>query len=189
MERFDHVVVGAGLIGAAATRALSESESAVAVIGPEEPKQPLQHRGVFASHYDQGRITRLIGRDPLYSKLAALAIARYPEIEAGSGIRFHSPVGMLIAFSPTVPDGHMKRPLDTAREMGREFTLYEAFDRSWRNAFPYLDFPESYRVIHEPAPAGYINPREMVRAQLEMATTQGGHADRRDGDEGDTRRW
>lgn len=173
MESFDYAVVGKGLIGSAAASALSETEGSVAVVGPDEPRQPRQHRGVFASHYDQGRITRLIGRDVLYSRLAELAIDRYAEIEAGSGIRFHSPVGMIIAETPTVPDGHMKRPLATARELARQFTLYEPPDRSWKGSFPFFDFPASYRLIHEPAPAGFINPRAMVSAQLKIAETNG----------------
>lgn len=173
MRVFDFAVVGKGLIGSAAARYLSGRGGHVAVIGPDEPKRPAVHRGVFSSHYDQGRITRLIGRDPVYSKLAELAINQYSTVEEISGIRFHFPVGMLIAHAPHVPDGHMQDPLGTARSLGRRFALYDYGDRSWKDAFAYLDFPESYGVIHEPAPAGYVNPREMIRAQLTCAERNG----------------
>ena len=173
MSKFDFAVIGKGLIGSAAARYLSRDGARVVVIGPDEPTQPRAHRGVFSSHYDQGRITRLIGRDPVYSKLSEMAIEQYGAIERESELRFHFPVGMLIAQAPHVPDGHMKDPLGTARALNRTFTLYEVGNRSWRETFPYFDFPEDYSVIHEPAPAGYINPREMIRAQLACASRSG----------------
>ena len=94
----DHevIVIGAGLIGAAAARHLSEAGLQVTLIGPDEPAEPDRHEGVFASHYDQGRLTRLIGRDPIYSKLAEHAIAEYAALESASGVTFHHPVGSLV---------------------------------------------------------------------------------------------
>jgi len=173
MSVFDFAIIGKGLVGSATARYLSRGEGSVVVIGPDEPPNPGLHRGVFSSHYDQGRITRLIGRDSVYSKLAELAIEQYANIEDSSGVRFHFPVGMLIAQAPHVDDGHMKDPLATARALGRRFTLYEIGDRTWKSSFPFFDFPEGYSVIHEPAPAGYINPRDMIRAQLTCADRDG----------------
>jgi glycine/D-amino acid oxidase-like deaminating enzyme len=173
MSEFDYAVIGKGLIGSAAARYLSESGQRVLVVGPDEPKTPLAHQGVFASHYDQGRITRLIGRDAVYSKLAERAIDQYGALEASTNVRFHFPVGTLIAQTPDVSDGHMRDPLGTARRLRRRFTFFERGDRSWKDSFPFLDFPAPYSVIHEPAPAGYINPRDMIRAQLACAIRQG----------------
>jgi len=173
---FDCAVIGKGLIGGAAARYLARAGARVLLLGPDEPDKPmLRNRpwSVFSSHYDEGRITRLIGRDRVYSKLAELAIEQYAELESESGTRFHYPVGMLVAEAPHVPDGHMKNPLATARALGRRFELYEASDRSWKDQFPFLDFPETYRVIHEPAPAGYINPRALIRAQLAVSAATG----------------
>ena len=175
LDAFDFAVVGKGLIGSAALRYLSTTGGSGVIIGPDEPKVPAEHQGVFASHYDEGRITRLIGRDRIYSKLAERAIEQYATIESVSGIRFHYPVGMLIVQAPHIADGHMKDPLGTARALGRKFTLYEVGDRSWKERFPDLEFPETYSVIHEPAPAGYINPRALIRAQLAIASKEGVH--------------
>jgi sarcosine oxidase len=36
----------------------------VVVLGPDEPAHRAAHTGVFASHYDEGRITRVVDRDP-----------------------------------------------------------------------------------------------------------------------------
>ena len=51
------MVVGCGLFGSAATRHLSERTDGVVCIGPKEPKNRQDHNGVFASHYDEGRMT------------------------------------------------------------------------------------------------------------------------------------
>ncbi len=51
---FDTIVVGAGLIGAAAVRHLSlshQEDQRIAIIGPEEPSGWEDHTGVFGSHY------------------------------------------------------------------------------------------------------------------------------------------
>ena len=170
---FDYIVVGKGLIGSAAARVLSGMAPRVAVVGPDEPEDQSRHDGVFASHYDQGRLTRLIARNPIYSKVSERAINNYPYLEEASGIRFHFPVGALTAITPDVPDGHVKSPIETARRLHREHTLYEMGDRSWRTKFPYIDFPDNYSVLFEPAPAGYVNPRDLLRAQLTIGEANG----------------
>jgi len=53
-------VIGRGLIGSAAARHLAKAGHAVTLIGPDEPADRKAHRGVFASHYDEGRITRAL---------------------------------------------------------------------------------------------------------------------------------
>jgi sarcosine oxidase len=67
----------------------------------------------------------------------------------------------------------MRDPLGTARALRREFDFFDRGDRSWKKSFPFLDFPDEYSVIHEPAPAGYINPRDLIRAQLSCASQNG----------------
>lgn len=54
-ETFDFVVVGKGMMGAAAARYLALSGARVALVGPDEPADRTTHDGVFASHYDNGR--------------------------------------------------------------------------------------------------------------------------------------
>lgn len=170
----DVAVVGKGLIGSAAARYLASAGERVLLVGPDEPRNPAQHRGVFSSHYDQGRLTRLIGRNPIFARLAERSIERYGEIEAESGIRFHFPVGGLIVETPDASGGPMQEdPLGTARTLGRRFTLYDYGDRSWRSRYPFFELGERCRVIDEPAPAGYINPRELVAAQVRLASRAG----------------
>ena len=55
-ESFDFIVVGKGMMGAAAARHLALSGARVALIGPDEPTDWANHTGAFSSHYDNARI-------------------------------------------------------------------------------------------------------------------------------------
>jgi sarcosine oxidase len=46
-ESFDFIVVGKGMMGAAAARHLALSGAKVALIGPDEPTDWANHTGVF----------------------------------------------------------------------------------------------------------------------------------------------
>jgi sarcosine oxidase len=76
VERFKTIVVGRGMMGAAAARYLALAGDEVAVIGPDEPRDWPRHDGVFASHYDEARITRTIDSDPVWALMANRSIAR-----------------------------------------------------------------------------------------------------------------
>lgn len=82
MPDFKYIVVGAGMMGAAAARHLSAQTDGVALIGPDEPADRKTHNGVFSSHYDEARITRGFDGDPVWAELAQRSIRRYAEIEA-----------------------------------------------------------------------------------------------------------
>ena len=99
MAIYDIAVIGKGLVGSAALRHLTLNcpELNVCVIGPDEPRNRKTHVGVFSSHYDQGRITRVLDPSPLWGKLARESIARYPLIESASGLQFHYRAGCLRA--------------------------------------------------------------------------------------------
>ncbi|HCV71662.1 MAG TPA: FAD-dependent oxidoreductase, partial [Agrobacterium sp.] len=93
---FKYIVVGRGMMGAAAARHLAENTEGVALIGPGEPADIKSHPGVFASHYDEARITRTIDGDADWALLANRSIARYTDIAARSGVEFYAPVGCLM---------------------------------------------------------------------------------------------
>ncbi|HEX7921421.1 MAG TPA: FAD-dependent oxidoreductase, partial [Bradyrhizobium sp.] len=88
-------VIGRGLIGAAAARHLSKMGHDVALIGPDEPADFSRHDGVFGSHYDEGRITRVYDPQPFWRQMNRAAIARYGEIAAESGVDFYREAGAL----------------------------------------------------------------------------------------------
>lgn len=169
MDTFDVVVVGKGLMGAAAARHLARAGVSVALVGPDEPGEHRTHAGVFASHYDSGRITRTIDADPDWALLARRSIARYGEIEAESGIRFYAEVGCLIA----APEGStaMARTVEASGRVGAQACLLDA--TALAAAFPALRFPGEYAALHEARGAGTIDPRALVAAQARLAAAAG----------------
>ena len=167
---FEIIVVGKGLIGSAAFRYLSAKVGNVALVGPNEPVDWQQHQGVFASHYDQGRLTRILDVDPIWAQLAQRSLATYAEIEQRSGIQFHFPVTGL----RVVADGSSRiAAIETVgAELDVDYRRLTAAEAKTR--FPFFDFPTDAQILWEKAPAGYINPRRMVAAQMSLAEGQGG---------------
>ncbi|HRW10756.1 MAG TPA: FAD-dependent oxidoreductase, partial [Caldilineaceae bacterium] len=171
---YEYIVVGNGLMGSAAARYLSQWSDRVALIGPGEPADHSRHNGVFSSHYDEGRLAHKHSQDPIWSAISHEAVRTYPTLQAQSGVQFHGPVGRVIANRLTAEE--RQRLLDwiaAVDPVGKELRLYDATDRSWQQRFPFLDFPEDYSLLHELAPAGYVNPRAMLRAQNIVAQQQG----------------
>lgn len=167
--RFDVAVIGNGLIGAAATRYLSAAGLRVAGIGPGEPADWRTHQGVFASHYDEGRITRIIDPDPVWARLGKRAIAAYGEIEAQSGIKFHYAATCLrVSPDVTAPGDTFLRAEQVGRELDAALTL-EREDEGLNEIFPFLRFPVGSLALWERGGAGYVNPRQLVQAQLTIA--------------------
>ena len=107
---YKYIVIGKGMIGSAAARHLAERTDRVALIGPDEPRDPATHDGAFADHYDEGRITRILDPHLVWAKLARESIRRYRDMESRSGIAFYHEVGQLSvgpldrAVSEYVPD-------------------------------------------------------------------------------------
>jgi glycine/D-amino acid oxidase-like deaminating enzyme len=156
-----------GLVGAAALRHLSSTGRRCVGIGPTEPLDWSTHRGVFASHYDSGRITRRLDKRREWAVLAARAIDAYPDIEARSGIRFHHPVGVVMA---DVDAERLSAVVAVGRALGVDFHTYqpgEAFEDDR------ISVPTGSTVLREPSPGGFIDPRRMLAAQLAICGQQG----------------
>ena len=170
MAIYDLAVIGKGLIGSAAIRHLTVTcpELTVCVIGPDEPSNRKKHIGVFSSHYDQGRITRVLDPSPLWGKLARESIARYPLIESTSGLLFHHRVGCLRATD--IP----KRILEIDDCAARYEPPYQRLDAAdCLERYPYLSFSDEFVAWDEQGEAGYINPRQLIEAQLQAAEAKG----------------
>lgn len=169
---FKYIVVGRGLMGAAAARHLARETDGVAVIGPDEPFDKKTHTGVFASHYDEGRITRTIDPDRDWALLANRSIARYREIERESGISFYTSAGCLVVGPARGgADDYIARTVDAAASLGADTTLVD--DADLKRRFPYFSFPAGSEGVHEATGAGYISPRNLVRAQSAAAEKAG----------------
>lgn len=163
------VVIGRGLIGSAATRHLAESTDGIVCVGPDEPKSRQEHNGVFASHYDEGRMTRRVDPVPEWSITAAHSIERYRDLENRSGIRFYSAVGYLGLDHPG-----SSYNADCAKIGETQGANVARLDATMiRSRHPYLCVPDDADGLVENSGAGYISPRRMVEAQTLLAEAAG----------------
>lgn len=166
-QRYDVAVVGVGLVGSAALRHLTLLGARAIGVGPAEPANWDHHDGVFASHYDSGRITRQIDRQREWADLAIRSISQYQQLTELTGIDFHHPVGTLWA-----DEDH-----DRVHEIGRISTMLDIECQVDETSCPVTvhgyRLPGGAAYAYEPAPAGYVDPRRMLAAQLEAATSAG----------------
>jgi sarcosine oxidase len=169
---YEYLVIGKGLLGAAAARHLSAVSPSVALIGPDEPADRASHQGIFGSHYDEGRITRILDPQRIWALLAQRSIARYREIEARSGVPFYHEVGHLaVGPEPTGPDDYVTRVQAVGTALGVEYDTYT--DAALAEHFPYLAFEPGSVGMYQPHTAGHVSPRAQVRAQATIAQQQG----------------
>ena len=170
-QRYEFCVIGRGMIGAAAARHLARAGASVALVGPDEPEVKETHTGVFASHYDEGRITRITDPNPVWALLAAASIARYPEIEADGGVHFYGEVGNLTFTSEAVGMAHVERVAANGEAAGAEVERLDP--PSMAAAFPSLRFPGAVGGVLQRRSAGYVSPRRLVEAQSRGAERHG----------------
>ncbi|MBL4769382.1 MAG: FAD-dependent oxidoreductase [Rhodobacteraceae bacterium] len=172
LKSFDVIVVGAGMMGSAAARHLALMGKDVALIGPAEPEHKASHTGVFASHYDQARITRALDTRADWSRFAMQSIARYSEIERASEHRFFHEVGSLMAGPE---GGEHSGFVQSCEQVGAAHLVdYDRLQGAKLAArFPYFRFPEGIVGLFEAKNAGYVNPRDHVQAQILAATRSG----------------
>lgn len=164
MEHYHSIVIGKGLVGAAIARHLSTDRS-VALIGPDEPID-YQHATVFASHYDEARVQRVLGKDEVWTRLNRDAALSYPLLEQQSGISFHHPVGCLYV-NPYGKDEYLNQQPSLSARLGlsaQQFPNAHAL----HHHFPHFHFPLDSVGIYETAPAGYIHPRKLIDAQTQL---------------------
>jgi sarcosine oxidase len=163
---YDAAVVGLGLIGAAALRHLAELGLSTVGIGPPEPAEWGSHPGVFASHYDSGRITRVLDDRYEWAELARRSMAAYPDLVARTGIAFHHPVGVLHATSDN-------RLVAETQAVGTALGVdFETGTAAELVTGPYR-LPRSLTALAEHGEAGHVDPRAMLRAQLAAAGDSG----------------
>ncbi|MBY5811938.1 NAD(P)/FAD-dependent oxidoreductase [Rhizobium leguminosarum] len=166
---FRFIVIGRGMMGAAAAKYLARQTDGVAVIGPDEPDDRKTHQGVFASHYDEGRITRTIDPDRNWALLANRSIDRYGEIAGDSGIDFYREVGCVVV-APTGGD-YLEKTRQAAVSLGVETSLLD--EQGLKAAFPFFAFPDGGAGVFEARGAGHISPRKLVKAQSLLAEKAG----------------
>ena len=169
---FKVIVIGRGMMGAAAARHLSAMTEGVALVGPREPVERKSHHGVFASHYDEARITRTFDDNMAWATFAGRSLDRYAEIEAKSGISFFTEAGCLFAGpAPQSGEGYLGRAIEVSAKLGVDFETLDA--HGLRERFPQFSLRPSFSGYFEKRRAGHINPRALVRAQASLAEAGG----------------
>ncbi|MDZ4713947.1 MAG: FAD-dependent oxidoreductase [Cytophagales bacterium] len=168
---FEYLVVGKGLIGAAAAKYLSTTgHGPVALVGPDEPVD-YSSASVFASHYDSTRVQRRVGKDAVWTRLNEESLAQYLALEEESGMHFQSQEGCLYVC-PEGMDSYLKSYSSLARDFKPQPRLINGVDLA--RDFPLYSFPSTARAVFETAPSGHINPRLLVMAQLAVFEKKGG---------------
>jgi sarcosine oxidase len=171
-KSYDVAVIGAGMMGASAARHLAKMGATVALIGSPEPDEKSSHDGVFASHYDQARITRKLDRNGDWSRLSQASIERYSEVEKQGDQTFFSPVGSIMVGPEAGPGCDF---IQNARRTGlsRNIEFEELRGDALATRFPYFDFPDGVLALSEVGTGGWINPRHHVKAQVSAAQKLG----------------
>jgi sarcosine oxidase len=164
MRRVRVAVVGKGLVGSAAARHLAEAGEEVLLVGPDEPTEVQGHGGVFASHHDAGRITRVLDRDPVWAALARASLSRHGDLEAATGIRFHH--RHPVCFADAAGG-------DLAAALGSTAEALGATVEGPQPSPALLSLPADARTLTETGDAGWIAPRRLVQAQTLAALAAG----------------
>lgn len=170
ITQYKTVVIGKGMIGAAAARHLAHQSDGVALIGPDEPPVRATHDDVFGSHYDEGRIYRILDPNPIWASLAARSVARYAEIQEQSGIPFYEEVGFLVAGQDQ-EGSRVEGYASTGAALGASVERLSAAGLVQR--FPFLQFGPGATGAYEAKQAGHLSPRRLVEAQTVAAERQG----------------
>ncbi len=162
-------VVGRGLIGSAAARHLTEQCDGVVAIGPDEPDDRASHAGVFASHYDEGRMIRI--NDPFdeWSVTAKASIDRFADLEARSGLTFFTPASYLGIGDPD--NNYNALSAQIGKRNGAQVETLDA--ASIRSGYSFLAVPDEADGLIEENTAGFISPRSMVATQTILAANAG----------------
>jgi sarcosine oxidase len=169
---YKYAVIGKGMFGTAAAKYLTEMSDSVVLIGPDEPRDWKVHNGVFASHYDSGRITRIFDSEYEWALAAKNSIERYKVIETESSIQFFHPVGCI----KVVPDGETMQPYIDANEAVAnrlDSPTMKLSATSLHSKYPYLSLPPGSVGLLESHSAGWIDPRKLVQAQQIIAKQNG----------------
>ncbi|MEM7344559.1 MAG: FAD-binding oxidoreductase [Chloroflexota bacterium] len=169
MQTYDILVIGRGLIGSAAARHLSNKGATVALIGPGEPDNHQTHTGVFGSHYDSGRIVRILDPIPYYAHIAKQSIQRFRALEAQTNTRFYHEVGYLVVSNNITYLDDMEA---CAQAYYPTIEQIPYPDLSLR--FPYFHFPTDVKALYQATAGGYLNPRQTIAAQNKALEMQGG---------------
>jgi sarcosine oxidase len=168
-NHYRQLVIGRGIMGAAATMHLAAQSDSVAVLGPTEAMATADHAVPKSSHHDQGRNAHSLDEDPVWSELGATSVNRYRELEKSTGINFFEQIGYTRIHHDRAV---VERSVDHAEQFtGNRPEVISGSDANER--FPFFHFEPTETIGYQSQDAGRINPRDYVAAMSASASSQG----------------
>jgi len=168
----DIAIVGAGLVGSAAFRYLSQNQYQTVLIGPKHVDGSSiagnSDNPVVTSSSDEGRIARTLEADHVWVKLAIASMARYRSIEKKADMTFYERCRCVCAAPANHP--RVSGMVESAKTLKQECVVLSHEDAKRR--LPWLALPKNYvAVIMD---GGVINSRVMIDAQQSLGKQQSG---------------
>lgn len=164
MERFDVVIVGGGPMGTAAARALSSRGRHVVLF------ERFSFGHARGSSAGTTRNFRLTYHDPVYVRMARLALRRWRDLEDEAGLELLRVVGGLDVGEAAEASA---QALQAAGERFERPSHAEVAGR-----WPMLRFPSGASFVYQPDGA-VLRSRDVIEAQVRLAAALG--ADLREG--------
>ncbi|MGH2679622.1 MAG: FAD-dependent oxidoreductase [Actinomycetota bacterium] len=158
MERVDVAIVGGGPMGTAAARALSARGRAVALL------ERFTFGHANGSTAGATRNFRLTYHDPIYVRMARLALERWRELEDEAGVELMRVVGGIDVGKATELSA---RALEAAGER-----LERPSDAEVAERWPMLRFPPRSSFVYQPDGA-ILRSHETVKALARLAARHG----------------
>jgi sarcosine oxidase len=167
---FDVIVIGRGLLATSSARHLAMDNPDIALIGLTE-KQCIESSQVWASHYDNTRVQRIIAQNELWTRLNLESARAWPSLQDQTGIVFYKQNGCI--YLNNYEDEYIKVAPRIAKKFDLDFQTISS-SAELREISPHLTVGESVFGIYESSLAGLINPRKLVEAQMNAFARLGG---------------
>jgi sarcosine oxidase len=158
-ERPDVVIVGGGVMGTAAARALSLRGSAVVLL------ERFTFGHAYGSSGGSTRNFRLTYHDPVYVRMARHALERWRRLESDAGLELLRVVGGLVVGRATDASA---AALEAAGESFERPSASEVAER-----WPMLRFDHGATFLYQPEGA-IVRADEAIGAQVHLARAAGG---------------
>lgn len=166
----DVLVIGRGLLGSATARHLALENAKVTLVGPTE-EQGLNSGKVFASHYDQTRVQRIVAHDELWTRLNLDSVKSWSVLKDQTGTDFYEENGCI--YANNFLDDYLKSAPSLADKFGLEIHTVDS-SLKLSEISPCLSIEAPFFGLFEPKLAGMLNPRKLVSAQLQALKLLGG---------------
>jgi monomeric sarcosine oxidase len=162
MQSVDVVIIGAGVMGAAAACAVVRAGAQVALIDQATLPNPR------AASVDYSKVFRFAYADALYAEMAVESLAMWRAIEAETGAHLLSPTGMLMIGKA---DSQLEKEIhDTLRTAGLAAEMMSNWETVAR--FPQFNVEAFAHSAYDPSGA-ILHAERCVQTLIELARGRG----------------